>query len=286
MLLPALKGLLAELEYTKEKMPMIDEKAKKCLDLITAVRHIEAVYDMKFFPQLPPEESAAMASPSGKVAEQGDMGLPGTTLTGKTYFVPMRDLRQIYSYSKEIFLESNAVQNHWKDAVVDAAESESAWEEEKEADELPPAFAAAPPPPAPTAAAAVAPKTRDPRVEAFLDAALEDDPIGLRNLLDAKVSPNSHDASGDTALHSSCYSGAAECVSVLLSYQADPNIPNRYGDTALHAASHRECTEIIPMLLDAGANPSALNNKAVQAMPKPTSPTKPRPNLAKADSLH
>jgi len=54
---------------------------------------------------------------------------------------------------------------------------------------------------------------------------------------------------------------------------------DRYGDTPLHAANHHaeECTEIIPMLLDAGANPSALNNKGVQAMPKPTSPSKPVP---------
>ena len=132
MLLPALKSLVGELNYTREQMPLIGEKARECVELIQGLKqHSKVDYDTSWQADLP-GHSGTTAPPS-KVHPAEALGdeslpcIPGTTLTGKMYFVPIKDLQRIYSHSRGIFLTSSAVQAHWTAAVVES--STDMWQE-------------------------------------------------------------------------------------------------------------------------------------------------------------
>jgi hypothetical protein len=89
--------------------------------------------------------------------------------------------------------------------------------------------------------------------EALRQSADSGDLPGLRAVLDEKVSIDSRDSSGRTALLLAVQSGRDAVVSALLARGADPNISDVYGETPLHAAIAGNRTEIAQVLRRAGA---------------------------------
>jgi Ankyrin repeats (3 copies) len=91
------------------------------------------------------------------------------------------------------------------------------------------------------------------RGDALRQSADSGDLPGLRAVLDEKVSIDSRDSSGRTALLLAVLSGRDAVVSALLARGADPNISDAYGETPLHAAIAGNRTEIAQALRRAGA---------------------------------
>jgi Ankyrin repeats (3 copies) len=91
------------------------------------------------------------------------------------------------------------------------------------------------------------------RGEALRQSADSGDLPGLRAVLDEKVSIDSRDSSGRTALLLAVLSGRDAVVTALLARGADPNISDAYGETPLHAAIAANRTEIAQALRGAGA---------------------------------
>jgi hypothetical protein len=91
------------------------------------------------------------------------------------------------------------------------------------------------------------------RGEALRQSADSGDLPGLRAVLDEKVSIDSRDSSGRTALLLAVQSGRDAVVRALLARGADPNISDVYGETPLHAAIAGNHTEIAQVLRRAGA---------------------------------
>jgi hypothetical protein len=91
------------------------------------------------------------------------------------------------------------------------------------------------------------------RGEALRQSADSGDLPGLRAVLDEKVSIDSRDSAGRTALLLAVLSGRDAVVTALLARGADPNISDAYGETPLHAAIAANRTEIAQALRRAGA---------------------------------
>jgi Ankyrin repeats (3 copies) len=91
------------------------------------------------------------------------------------------------------------------------------------------------------------------RGEALRQSADSGDLPGLRAVLDEKVSIDSRDSSGRTALLLAVLSGRDAVVTALLERGADPNLSDAYGETPLHAAIAANHTEIALALRRAGA---------------------------------
>jgi hypothetical protein len=91
------------------------------------------------------------------------------------------------------------------------------------------------------------------RGEALRQSADSGDLPGLKAVLDEKVSIDSRDSSGRTALLLAVLSGRDAVVSALLARGADPNISDVYGETPLHAAIASNRAEIAQALRRAGA---------------------------------
>jgi hypothetical protein len=91
------------------------------------------------------------------------------------------------------------------------------------------------------------------RGEALRQAADSGDLPRLKAVLDEKVSIDSRDSSGRTALLLAVLSGRDAVVTALLARGADPNISDAYGETPLHAAVAANRTEIAQALRGAGA---------------------------------
>ena len=84
----------------------------------------------------------------------------------------------------------------------------------------------------------------------------------LNECLQNKVSVNSLDKSGSTAIHWAARGGHINCATALLKY---PNIQvnsrNKLGDTPLHNAAWKGDSAIVGMLIEAGADITIKNNE-------------------------
>ncbi|XP_065060536.1 osteoclast-stimulating factor 1-like isoform X2 [Rhopilema esculentum] len=84
----------------------------------------------------------------------------------------------------------------------------------------------------------------------------------LKECILNKVSPNSLDKSGSTALHWAASGGHFDCAAQLLNLpHVDVNVQNKLGDTALHNASWKGHASVVEILLDRGANKNIQNNE-------------------------
>lgn len=95
-------------------------------------------------------------------------------------------------------------------------------------------------------------------------AAMADDPVYLRLLLDRKTNPNAVNAlSGANALRSALMGERAEQFRMLLKAGADPNHADKMGNNALHVAGQVNEPARALELLEAGADPTARNAQGV-----------------------
>ncbi|XP_075535954.1 osteoclast-stimulating factor 1-like [Dermacentor variabilis] len=84
----------------------------------------------------------------------------------------------------------------------------------------------------------------------------------LEECLSNKVSVNSLDKAGCTALHWAAHGGHVECAQILLSITGvQVDVQNKLGDTPLHSSAWKGHSDIVRMLLVAGANKNVKNKE-------------------------
>ncbi|KAL3203932.1 hypothetical protein MRX96_041600 [Rhipicephalus microplus] len=84
----------------------------------------------------------------------------------------------------------------------------------------------------------------------------------LEECLSNKVSVNSLDKAGCTALHWAAHGGHTECARILLSIPGvQVDVQNKLGDTPLHSSAWKGHSNIVKMLLTAGANKNLKNKE-------------------------
>lgn len=89
----------------------------------------------------------------------------------------------------------------------------------------------------------------------------------LEECLSNKVSVNSLDKAGCTALHWAAHGGHTECVRILLSVPGvQIDVVNKLGDTPLHESAWKGHGDIVRMLLAAGADKSVKNKDGKTAL--------------------
>ncbi|KAH7964931.1 hypothetical protein HPB49_002576 [Dermacentor silvarum] len=84
----------------------------------------------------------------------------------------------------------------------------------------------------------------------------------LEECLSNKVSVNSLDKAGCTALHWAAHGGHEECARILLSIPGvQVDVQNKLGDTPLHSSAWKGHSDIVRLLLAAGANKNVKNKE-------------------------
>ncbi|XP_064474757.1 osteoclast-stimulating factor 1-like [Ornithodoros turicata] len=82
----------------------------------------------------------------------------------------------------------------------------------------------------------------------------------LEECLANKVSVNSLDKAGCTALHWAAHGGHVECAQILLSVPGvQVNVQNKLGDTPMHSSAWKGHSAIVQMLLASGADKDITN---------------------------
>jgi len=157
MLLPTLGVLSNQLSHTVESLPGIKDRAKACLKLIARMKGHRARYDptieydkdktswYDIKSVLTPKRSTAKVTPSDGYEVESNRGhIAGSKLTGKEYIVPLEELQELYTYTREIFLTSVDVERSWHSAMVVSSGSLSR-SPSPGANDLPPTFTKVPP---------------------------------------------------------------------------------------------------------------------------------------------
>ncbi|HJD85263.1 ankyrin repeat domain-containing protein [Kitasatospora aureofaciens] len=99
----------------------------------------------------------------------------------------------------------------------------------------------------------------------LFDAARAGDTATLAAAVDAGVSADLTNGSGDTLVMLAAYHGHAATVEALLQRGADPNRANDKGQTPLAGAVFKGSTDVVDALLAGGADPRAGVPSAVDA---------------------
>ena len=94
----------------------------------------------------------------------------------------------------------------------------------------------------------------------------EDDPQGVRLLLERRVAVNARDAQGRSALQLAAGEGHALIVGALLAAGADPNQTDDHGRTALMEAAAVGAGDVAAALLEAGADVRARDGRGQDAL--------------------
>ncbi|MGW2254061.1 ankyrin repeat domain-containing protein [Kitasatospora sp. NPDC001660] len=99
----------------------------------------------------------------------------------------------------------------------------------------------------------------------LFDAARAGDTAALATAVDAGVSANLTNGSGDTLLMLAAYHAHAGTVAALIERGADPNRANDKGQTPLAGAVFKGAVDVVDALLAGGADPEAGFPSAVEA---------------------
>ncbi|MFI6166542.1 ankyrin repeat domain-containing protein [Nocardia sp. NPDC051052] len=95
--------------------------------------------------------------------------------------------------------------------------------------------------------------------------ARQGDAASLASYVDAGVSPDLANDSGDTLLMLAAYHGHRDAVAALLDRDADPNRANDKGQTPLAGAVFKGENEIARLLIESGADPDGGTPSAREA---------------------
>lgn len=101
------------------------------------------------------------------------------------------------------------------------------------------------------------PEQMSERVQAFIDAAVQDEQVARQMLRDIPELLNARYLHGETVLHFLVVEGYAEGVRFLAENGADVDATNEFGDTALVDAATLGNATVVAVLLQHGADPNA-----------------------------
>ena len=144
MLLPALKCLKDNLSETMNDMPVVLNNARQLLAAVQSMREGVQRHDTEDClhqtesgtPKSPASVAKVYLSPESinpDVHEDEYLPTkPGSKLTGKTYQVPIRDLRRACTFARSCYLASVDVMARWDKAHVDDRAFEHLWYDEKQ----------------------------------------------------------------------------------------------------------------------------------------------------------
>ena len=105
-----------------------------------------------------------------------------------------------------------------------------------------------------------------PRDPQLVQAAMDDDPIAVRSLLQQRADVNAPAIDGTTALHWAVRANDLPMVESLLKAGADPKARDRYGLTPVALACSNANVRILARLLDAGADPNSPDLQGTTAL--------------------
>ena len=100
----------------------------------------------------------------------------------------------------------------------------------------------------------------------LISAAIDDDPIAVRALIQQKTDVNARAADGTTALHWAVRANDLAMAESLLAAGADAKAQDRYGLTPVSLACSNANAAILKKLLDAGADPNSPDPQGTTAL--------------------